>query len=68
MRIRPKCELHNVLLEGGLLVVPNTEVPIAPDMDAVPEGWTLDTSFMTCPSWNEDNPCNQVWSFGIEDL
>lgn len=68
MRIKPKCELHNRPLEGALAVVPNSDVPIDPEMDAVPEGWTLDTSFMYCPNYTEENNCNQVWSFGIEDM
>lgn len=66
MRIRPKCELHNVPLEGILVVVTNVEVELSPAMEAVAEGWTLDTSFMSCPLQNE--VCNQVWSFGIEDM
>lgn len=68
MKIKPKCELHNVLLEGRLVVVPNTLIEVGPTMEAVPEGWTLDTSFMMCPHLAPENSCNQVWSFGVEDL
>jgi hypothetical protein len=68
MRIKPKCELHNVPLEGRLIVVPNTEVEVEPTMDAVPEGWTLDLSFMMCPHLQPENGCNQIWSYGIEDM